>query len=186
MPLHITGDPRADALLEEDPLALLTAMLLDQQIPMEKAFAGPAVIASRMGTPRLSAEAIATADPQEFAALMAGPPAVHRFPRSMGERVQALAAHLVEHYGGDAEAVWSDADSGARLLARLRGLPGFGEQKARIFLALLAKRRGIRPAGWEQAAGDYAAEGYRSVADVVDAASLQKVRDHKRALKGRG
>jgi uncharacterized HhH-GPD family protein len=186
MALHITGDPAADRLLSRDPFALVTGMLLDQRIPMEKAFSGPAVIAERMGLDRFDTSVIAAADPETFIAVMAGPPAVHRFPKSMGERVQALARYLVEHYDGDAEAIWRDADSGSELLARLRKLPGFGEQKAKIFLALLAKRLQVQPPGWQQAAGDYGADGYRSVADVVDADSLQKVRDHKRAMKARG
>lgn len=185
MALHITGDPVADELLSRDPLALLVAMLLDQQIPMEKAFSGPALIAARLGMDRLNAATLAGAVPDEFVAVMAGPPAVHRFPRSMAERVQVLARYLVEHYDGRAEAIWQDAGSGAELLARLRSLPGFGEQKAKIFLALLAKRLQVRPTGWQQAAGDYAAAGFRSVADVVDAESLQKVREHKRAMKAK-
>ena len=186
MALHITGDPVADELLSRDPLSLLVAMLLDQQIPMEKAFSGPALIAARLGSTELDAATIASTDPERFAAVMAGPPAVHRFPKSMGERVQALARYLVEHYDGRAEAIWQDAATGADLLARLRRLPGYGEQKAKIFLALLAKRLQVQPPGWQEAAGDYGAAGYRSVADVVDADSLQKVREHKRAMKARG
>jgi uncharacterized HhH-GPD family protein len=181
--LHLSQDPDADALLSRDPLALLLGMLLDQQIPMEKAFAGPAVLAERLGTDRLDPAAVAAVQPSDFAALMARPPAVHRYHTSMSGRVQALAAHVVEHYGGDAAAVWRDAADGRELLARLKALPGFGDQKARIFLALLGKQFDVRPPGWEEAAGDYATPGYRSVADVVDADSLLKVREHKKALK---
>lgn len=181
--LRIAQDEDADALLGSDPFALLTGMLLDQQFPMEKAFAGPALIARRMGTTRLDPGAIAATDPEAFAAVMAGPPAVHRYHTSMAGRVQSLAAVVVERYGGDASALWNGADSGAELFARVRALPGFGDQKARIFVALLGKQLGVRPPGWETAAGDYASAGYRSVADVVDSDSLQKVRDHKKAMK---
>ncbi len=181
--LRIAQDEAADALLARDPFALLVGMLLDQQFPMEKAFAGPALIAARLGADGLDPAALAAADPAEFARLMAGPPAVHRYHSSMAGRVQALAAHVRDTYGGEASRLWSEATDGADLLARLRALPGFGDQKARIFVALLGKQLGVAPPGWEQAAGDYASPGRRSVADVVDAVSLQEVRDHKRAVK---
>jgi uncharacterized HhH-GPD family protein len=181
--LHIAQDEAADALLARNPFALLVGMLLDQQFPMERAFAGPAVIAARMGVEELDPAAVADADPQEFARLMAGPPAVHRYHSSMAGRVQTLAAHVRDVYDGDASRLWLGARDGAELAARLRSLPGFGEQKVRIFVALLAKQFGVRPPGWEEAAGIYATPGRRSVADVVDAASLQEVRDHKRAQK---
>jgi uncharacterized HhH-GPD family protein len=181
--LCIAQDETADALLARNPFALLVGMLLDQQFPMEKAFAGPALIAERMGTGDLDPRAVADADPEQFARLMAGPPAVHRYHTSMAARVQSLAAYVVEHLDGDAAALWRGADDGVALLARIRALPGFGDQKARIFLALLAKQFGVRPAGWEQAAGAYATAGRRSVADVVDATSLQEVREYKRAQK---
>jgi len=179
----LAQDETADALLARNPFALLVGMLLDQQFPMEKAFAGPALIAERMGTGDLDPRAVAEADPAEFARLLAGPPAVHRYHTSMAARVQALAAYVVEQLGGDAASLWHGVDDGAALLARFRALPGFGDQKARIFLALLAKQFGVRPAGWEQAAGAYATPGRRSVADVVDATSLQEVREYKRAQK---
>jgi uncharacterized HhH-GPD family protein len=181
--LHITQDDAADALLASDPFALLVGMLLDQQFPMERAFAGPYVIAGRMGTDRLDPSAVAAADPDEFAAIMAGPPAVHRYHTSMAGRVQALARHVLEVYGGDAAALWRDVADGGELFRRVRGLPGFGDQKARIFVALLGKQFGVRPPGWEEAAGDYAAPGRRSVADVVDATTLQEVRDYKKAMR---
>ncbi len=181
--LHIAQDEAADALLARDPFALLVGMLLDQQFPMEKAFAGPALIASRMDADGLDPAAVAAVDPQEFARLMAGPPAVHRYHSSMAGRVQALAAHVRDTYGGDASRLWREAEDGADLAARLRALPGFGDQKARIFVALLGKQLGVRPPGWEKAAGDYATAGRRSVADVVDAATLQEVREYKRAAK---
>jgi uncharacterized HhH-GPD family protein len=183
--LNITQDAAADALLATDPFALLVGMLLDQQFPMERAFAGPYVLAQRMGSDRLDPAAVASADPAGFAAIMAGPPAVHRYHTSMAGRVQALAGHVVEVYGGDAAAVWRDVADGRELFRRVRALPGFGDQKAKIFVALLGKQFGVRPPGWEEAAGDYAAAGRRSVADVVDATTLQEVRDHKKAMKAR-
>jgi uncharacterized HhH-GPD family protein len=183
--LHLALDSDADALLSRDPFALLAGMMLDQQIAMERAFAGPCMLAERMGTPdRLDPAAIAAADPEKFAALMAGPPAVHRFPASMGARLQSLSRIIAEEYGGDAESLWSTAGSGSELLARLKALPGFGEQKARIFLALLGKQLGVRPSGWREAAGAYGEDGSRrSVADVVDQTSLNEVRTYKQEMK---
>lgn len=181
--LVLAQEPAADDLLSRDPFALLVGMLLDQQFPMERAFAGPALIAERLGVDRLDPVEVAAQDEQTFVALMTGPPAVHRYPGSMAGRVVALAQHIVEHYDGDTAALWREAASGAELVARLKALPGFGQQKAAIFLALLAKQLGVRPEGWQRAAGDYALDGYRSVADVTDAASLHKVREHKRAVK---
>jgi uncharacterized HhH-GPD family protein len=179
--LHITGDDHADQVLTDDPFALLVGMLLDQQYPMEHAFRGPAKILDRFGT--LDPVAIATADPEEFAAMASTPPAIHRYGRSMAGRVQALAAIVNDTYGGRAERLWTEASAGSELLARVMALPGFGKQKAQIFVALLVKQVGVRPEGWEQAVGDYALDGHRSVADVTDPASLQKVRDYKKAKK---
>jgi uncharacterized HhH-GPD family protein len=181
MAIQIAQDPVADRVLSEDPFALLTGMLLDQQFPMERAFMGPAKILERFGT--LDPAAIAAADPEAFAELCATPPAIHRYGRSMAGRVQALAAQVVDRYAGDTTQIWTEADSGAELLRRLQALPGFGLQKAQIFTALVAKQLGVRPPGWEQAAGDYALDGFRSVADVVDADSLQRVRAFKQAKK---
>jgi uncharacterized HhH-GPD family protein len=179
--LQIAQEPAADQVLTDDPFALLTGMLLDQQFPMERAFAGPAKILDRFGT--LDPAAVAGADPEEFADLCATPPAIHRYGRSMAGRVQALAAIVRDEYDGDASRIWTEAASGADLMARLTALPGFGTQKAQIFTALVAKQLGIRPEGWEVAAGDYALDGFRSVADVVDGESLQKVRAFKQAKK---
>ena len=149
--LHLALDADADALLSRDPFALLVGMLLDQQIPMERAFAGPRTLADRLGSgERLDAREVAAYAPEEFAALMARPPAVHRFPGSMAGRVQGLARAICEQYGGDAQALWATATSGAELVARLRALPGFGDQKARIFAALLGKQLGVRPPGWRE------------------------------------
>ena len=181
MALNITGDPRADAVLDENPFALLAGMMLDQQYPMEHAFRGPAKVLDRFGT--LEPARIAAADPEQFAALCATPPAVHRFPGSMAARLQALAALVEEKYDGHTERLWTEARTGKELLARVMELPGFGRQKAQIFVALLAKQLDVRPEGWENAVGAYAEEGYRSVADVVDQASLQKVRDFKKQKK---
>lgn len=181
MTIRITGDEGADRVLTDDPFALLVGMMLDQQYPMEHAFRGPAKVLDRFGT--LDPARIAEADPEEFAALCATPPAVHRFPGSMATRMQALAALVVERYDGDATRLWAEAASGKDLLRRVMELPGFGKQKAQIFLALLAKQLGVRPDGWEAAVGAYAEEGYRSVADVVDPVSLQKVRSFKKEKK---
>ena len=180
MAIHITGDPAADAVLD-DPFALLLGMLLDQQYPMEHAFRGPAKILDRFG--RLDPSSIADADPEEFAAMCATTPAVHRFPGSMAGRIQAVARVVVDQYAGHAERLWEEAGSGAELVRRVEALPGFGKQKARIFAALLAKQLGVRPEGWEQAVGDYALAGHRSVADVVDQTSLDKVRAYKKEHK---
>ena len=180
--LTIAQDPAADRVLSEDPFGLLVGMLLDQQFPMERAFAGPAKVLERFGT--LDPRVVAEADPEAFADLCATPPAVHRYGRSMARRVQALAAVVVESYGGDAAAIWTTAGTAAELISRLKALPGFGDQKARIFAALLGKQLGVRPEGWREAIGPYAEEGsYRSVADVVDAESLQKVRAFKKEQK---
>jgi uncharacterized HhH-GPD family protein len=181
MGFHITGEATSDAVLDEYPFALLLGMMLDQQYPMEHAFRGPAKVLDRIGT--LDPARIAAADPEEFARLCATPPAVHRFPGSMATRIQALAAMVVEKYDGDASRLWSDVDSGQELVRRLMELPGFGKQKSQIFVALLAKQLGVQPDGWQAAVGSYAEEGHRSVADVVDQESLQKVRDHKKQKK---
>ena len=182
MGYRIAQDPAADAVLDASPFALLMGMMLDQQFPMERAFAGPAKVLDRFGT--LDPAAVADADPETFAALCAVPPAVHRFPGSMAARIQTLARIVVEEYDGHADRLWTEASSGAELMRRLQALPGFGRQKAQIFIALLAKQAGVRPDGWEKAAGDYAETGsHRSVADVVDADSLAKVRAFKQEKK---
>ena len=182
MGFHITGDPAADQVLDESPFALLAGMMLDQQFPMERAFAGPAKVLERFGS--LDPAAIAAADPEEFAALCAVPPAVHRFPGSMAARLQQLATLVVEEYDGHAERLWEQAGTGRELSRRLQALPGFGKQKAQIFIALLGKQLDVRPDGWEAAAGDYAEPGsHRSVADVVDQDSLERVRSFKKQQK---
>ncbi|MGW1503821.1 HhH-GPD-type base excision DNA repair protein [Streptomyces mirabilis] len=182
--LHIAQDPEADALLGRSPLAALTGMLLDQQVPMEWAFKGPRTIASRMGADELDAHEIAAYDPEKFAALLTAKPAVHRYPGSMAKRIQQLCQYLVEHYDGDAAKVWEGVKSGEELLGRLKELPGFGAQKAQIFLALLGKQFGVRPKGWREAAGAYGEpDSFRSVADITGPESLAKVRAHKQEMK---
>jgi uncharacterized HhH-GPD family protein len=181
--LQLTQDPVADTLLSEDPFALLVGMLLDQQIAMEVAFAGPKKIADRLGG--LDARLIADADPERFAAVCAQTPAVHRFPGSMAKRIQDLAREIVERYHGDTAGLWTEGDpDGPEVLRRLKALPGFGEQKARIFLALLGKQYGVTPKGWRAAAGDYGRDGtHMSIADVVDKGSLDQVRAYKKKMK---
>jgi uncharacterized HhH-GPD family protein len=181
--LHLVGDAAADKLLAEDPLALLIGMLLDQQVPMEIAFLGPRKLADRLGG--LDVHTIAEADPDEFAKVCATPPAVHRFPGSMAKRIQAMCAYIVETYDGTADAIWKGGKpDGVEVLARLKALPGYGEQKARIFLALLGKQIGVRPTGWREAAGAYGEENSRrSIADVIDANTLAEVRAFKKAAK---
>lgn len=189
MALHITGDTAADELLTENPLALLVGMLLDQQIAMETAFAGPLKIVERTGS--IDAEALAGHDPEELAETFRQSPAVHRYPGSMAGRVQSLCEALVDDWGGDAAALWTRpstgsgaAPDGPEVLKRLKKLPGFGEQKAKIFLALLGKQYGYTGEGWREASAPYGEEGaYRSVADIVSPESLAKVREHKKAMK---
>ena len=182
--LRLAQNPDADALLASDPLALLLGMLLDQQVPMEWAFGAPYRLAQRLERASLDAGEIAGYEPEEFVKVMAGPPALHRYPASMAGRVQALCAEVAQRYGGDAAAVWRTAGTGAELLRRLKALPGFGEQKARIFVALLGKQLGVCPPGWREAAGPYGEDGSRrSAADVTDAGSLAEVRAFKLAAK---
>lgn len=181
--LQLVQEPSADALLESNPFALLVGMLLDQQIPMEVAFAGPKKLEDRMGG--LDAREIADYNPDKFAELFAQTPAVHRFPGSMAKRVQALSQVIVDEYDGNAAALWTTGDpDGKEVLRRLKALPGFGEQKAKIFLALLGKQYGVTPDGWRAAAGDYGKQGtHMSVADVVDKGSLDQVRAYKKQMK---
>lgn len=183
MALHITGDTAADALLTDNALALLVGMLLDQQIAMETAFAGPLKIEQRTGA--VDAATIAQMAPDEFLEAFRQTPAVHRFPGSMATRVQMLCQRLVDDWNGDAAALWTDGDpSGREVLKRLKALPGFGEQKAKIFLALLGKQYGFAGEGWREASAPYGDDGaFRSVADIVSPGSLTKVREHKRAMK---
>jgi uncharacterized HhH-GPD family protein len=176
-------EPAANELLSTDPLALLIGMLLDQQVPLERAFSAPYDLCRRLGH-QPTADELAGYDPEALAAVFAERPALHRYPKSMAARVQSLAQLLVARYDGDAGRVWGDATDGADLLKRVAELPGFGAQKAQIFVALLGKRLGVQPAGWQQAAGPFGAEGsYVSVADISDAESLGRVRAYKQELK---
>jgi uncharacterized HhH-GPD family protein len=182
--LYLAQDSAADDLLERDPLALMIAMLLDQQIPLEKAFIGPYRVAERLGVTRLDAATIAEYDAEAFRQLYTTPPAIHRFPGSMAERTQKLCRAIVDHYDGAADRIWTGAADGKDLLKRLGEMPGFGKQKAQIFTALLGKQFGVEPAGWRAAAGAYGEAGsLRSVADIVDAPSLAKVREFKKQMK---
>src|SRR6478609_2128552 len=181
--LHLAVNDAGNEFLATSPLALLIGMLLDQQIPMEKAFTSPSVLSERLGRD-LDATEIATYDPAKFEEIFRTPPALHRFPAAFAKRVQALAQVLVDQFDGRAENVWTGAADGADLVKRIGRLPGFGEQKAKIFAALLGKQFGVQPPGWREAAGAYGERGaFRSVADVVDDASLQKVRSYKKQAK---
>ncbi|MDH4159796.1 MAG: Fe-S cluster assembly protein HesB [Actinomycetota bacterium] len=184
MGFQMTGEPAADQVLDEYPFALVVGMMLDQQYGMEHAFRGGYKVLSRFGT--LDPGEIAAADPEAFTELCRQPPAIHRYPGSMAARLQELAALVEDKYDGDVTRLWTEPKTGQELLRRIQELPGFGAQKARIFVALLAKQLDVKPRGWRTAAGDYGLKGYRSVADVVDATSLQKVRDFKKQQKELG
>jgi uncharacterized HhH-GPD family protein len=182
--LPVTGDPEADELLVTDPFALLVGMLLDQQVPMEWAFRGPATLRQRLGT--LDAQAIAAMSPEDVEAVFRQKPALHRYPASMGKRTHALATHIVENYRGDAAAIWRDVTGPKVLFDRLRELPGYGEEKAKIFLAMLGKRLGVAPPGWEQYAGPFGDSNPRSVADIDSPEALIRVRAWKQEQKKKG
>ena len=181
--LHLAQDAEADRLLSDNPLALVIGMVLDQQIPLEKAFSSPAELARRTGRP-LSAADIAAMDPDALTALFRERPALHRFPGSMAARVQEVCRVIAEDYGGQAEHIWTSAANGAELFERVKNLPGFGEHKARIFVALLGKQLGVRPDGWQAASTPFGDDGtFLSVADITDAQTLEKVRATKKAMK---
>ena len=182
--LAITGDETADRLLNTDPLALLIGMLLDQQVPMEWAFKGPATLVDRLG--HLEVAAVAEMDPEAFLEACSTKPAIHRFPRSMAGRIQDLCRHIVHHHDGDAAEVWTGAADGPDLAKRLQALPGYGAEKTKIFVAILAKRMGHRLDGWEVAAGPFADDVPRSVADIDGPDALATVRAWKKAQKAAG
>ena len=183
--IHVTGDAAVDQLLTDDPLALVVAMVLDQQVPMERAFRSPFDLRERLGGP-LDAAVLASMDPEALAAVFSERPALHRFPKSMAGRVQAVCGVIVDSYGGDAAAIWTSASDGGELLANVKALPGFGEQKSRIFIALLGKQLGVRPPGWEKAASPYGDAGsFRSVADIDSPEALAKVRQYKQRAKAK-
>ncbi len=183
MSLYLSGDAAADELLSNDPLALLIGMVLDQQVPLERAFKSPFDLQERLGG-QLDVSALASMDPEALAAVFSEKPALHRFPRSMAGRVQEVCSVIVDSYGGDAAAIWTSATDGKELLANVKALPGFGEQKARIFIALLGKQLGVRPTGWERAASPFGDTGtFRSVADIDSPEALVKVRQYKQKQK---
>jgi uncharacterized HhH-GPD family protein len=183
MALYLSGDPEADAFLSQDPLALLIGMVLDQQVPLERAFSSPRDLRDRLGG-QLDAGAIAAMDPGELAEVFSQRPALHRFPASNAGRVQQLCQIIVSDYGGDAASVWEGASSGTDLLRRVRALPGFGEQKAKIFVALLGKQLGVRPSGWQEVSKPFGDKGtHSSVADITSKESLLRVRAHKAEIK---
>ena len=179
--LYITGDPEADGLLNTDGTALLIGMLLDQQVPMEWAFHGPATLRARLG--HLDAMTIAAMDRDEFVAVCCQKPAIHRFPGAMGKRIHDVCTVVANEYGGKAERIWADVPDGAELLRRLHALPGYGDEKSRIFVAILAKTQGVAPPGWQDAAGKFGDDSPRSVADIDGPESLAKVRAWKQAQK---
>jgi uncharacterized HhH-GPD family protein len=183
--IPITNNDEANRLLIESPLALLVGMLLDQQVPMEWAFLGPFTLQGRLGR-SLDATAIAALDPDAVEGLFREKPALHRYPASMAKRTHALCQFIVENYDGDAEAVWSDAETGDELYRRLRALPGYGDEKAKIFMAILAKRLGVKPEGWADAAAPFSDATPRSVADIDSPEALAKVREFKKAKKAQG
>jgi uncharacterized HhH-GPD family protein len=179
--IPITGDADADRLLDREPLALLIGMLLDQQVPMEWAFRGPATLAERLGG--LDAAAIAAMPQEEFVAVCTEKPAIHRFPGSMGKRIHELCVVVAEEYSNDAARIWRRVGSAEELRRRLRALPGYGEEKTKIFIAILAKRLGVEPAGWEEVAAPFSDDEPRSVADVASPETLLAVRDWKKMMK---
>jgi uncharacterized HhH-GPD family protein len=179
--LYITGDDEANRLLNTDGLALLLGMLLDQQVPMEWAFMGPATLKERLG--HLDAKRIAAMEPEDLVAVFCAKPAMHRYPAAMARRAHDLCTVVAEDYDGNADSIWTGSSSGAELFKRLKALPGYGDEKSRIFIAILAKRRGVRPDGWEAAAGPFADDIPRSVADIDSPESLAKVRQWKQAQK---
>ena len=185
--LHITGDDQADALLSRDPLALLIGMVLDQQVPIEKAFSSPADLLQRLGGKGpLNAATIAAMDPEELGDIFRERPALHRYPGSMAGRVQAVCRVIADEYDNLADNIWKGVQSGDELIDRLRTLPGFGEQKAKIFAALLGKQLGVCPEGWRKVTTPYGKEGsWLSVADITDPESLLKVRATKKAMKAK-
>jgi uncharacterized HhH-GPD family protein len=182
--IRVTGIDDADELLSTDPLALVIGMLLDQQIPMEWAFKGPATLRDRLGG--LDAADIAAMDPDAFVEVFSTKPALHRFPGSMGRRTHELCTYISDTYGGDAAAIWTGVDNADELMVRVRAMPGYGDEKSRILVAMLAKRLGVQPAGWEQATAPFSDDQPRSVADIDSPESLARVREWKKAMKAKG
>ena len=182
--LVVSEDPEADHLLNTNPLALLIGMLLDQQVPIEWAFAGPFRLAQRLDG-SLDAAQIAAMDPEDLAAVAAQKPAVHRYPAMMGRRIHKLCEHLVDEYEGAPESLWAGIDDAEVVYKRLLALPGYGPVKAQIFMAILAKRFDCKPVGWEAVAGEFASEDLRSVADLGEVGALGRLREKRRSEKRR-
>jgi uncharacterized HhH-GPD family protein len=174
--LHFTGNEAADALIAREPFALLVGFALDQQVPVQTAFSGPLKIKQRLGT--LDPRKLSSMDPAELDAAFREKPAVHRFPGTMAQRVQDLAAFVAAEYGGKPERIWTDARDGRDLDARLRNLPGFGDMKVRSMLAVLAKRFGVRPPGMDEVVPKHPTLG-----DVDSAEALAEYQEKKRAHK---
>ncbi len=183
--MPITDNPEANKLLMSDPFALLVGMLLDQQVPMEWAFKGPYTLKGRLGG-ELDATKLAAMSPEEVEAVFKEKPALHRFPGSMGKRTHAVAVFVAENYDGDTAKIWTTAKDGAELYGRLRELPGYGDEKAKIFMAILAKRLGVKPKGWEEVAAPFSDDVPRSVADIDSEEALQRVRAFKKEMKAKG
>jgi len=179
--LYITGDAAADNLLNTDANALLLGMLLDQQVPMEWAFAGPSTLKERLG--HLDPGKIAAMPEDDFVSICCEKPAIHRFPGSMGKRIHQVCAVVADQYDGNAANLWTGVDSGKELFRRLKALPGYGDEKSKILVAILGKTQGVAPEGWRTAAGKFGDDVPRSVADITDEASLGRVRDWKKAQK---
>lgn len=179
--LYITGNVDSDKLLNSNGTALLIGMLLDQQVPMEWAFNGAYTLKQRLG--HLNPRSIAAMDPDEFLAVCLEKPAIHRFPKAMAQRIQGMCAIIGEKYKNKGENIWNDVQTGDELFARLRELPGFGEEKAQIFIALLGKRFDVQPTGWKKAAGVFSDSHPRTVADITSPDTLLKVRAWKKAEK---
>ncbi|MFY1633113.1 HhH-GPD-type base excision DNA repair protein [Solwaraspora sp. WMMB335] len=183
MTLALPIEAEANELLQHSPLAVLVAMILDQQVPLERAFSAPYDLTVRLGH-RPDARELAEFDEAELIEIFAQRPALHRFPKAMAARVQQVCRIVVDRYGGDPARIWTEATDGATALVRISELPGFGKQKAQIFLALLGKRYGVTPPGWREAAGEFGRAGtHLSVADIVDEDSLLRVREHKQQMK---
>src|SRR5438309_6096161 len=181
--LCLAQNPEADQLLTDSPLALLIGMVLDQQIPLEWAFTGPLTLTQRLGRD-LDAADLAARDPDALAKVFATPPALHRFPGSMAGRVQEMCRVIADDYGNDATKVWADVTDAGELLKRIESLPGFGKMKAKICLALLGKQLAVRPKGWREAAGEFGeAKSHKSIADITDGKSLERVRAFKKEMK---
>lgn len=175
--IFFTTEPEANALIAEDPFALVVGLTLYQQVPTEKAFEGPWVLKQRLGG-SLDVKAIADMDPEELEAVFRERPAIHRFPANMAKRVQAVAQYLAEESGGRAAALWDNATTGDELLANLEAVPGFGEYKARVTIGVLANQFGVRPPGYEEHVPDWP-----SIADIEKPADLEDLKLRKKAWK---